>query len=834
MQAVIMAGGEGTRLRPLTSLRPKPMVPIVNQPVMEHIIGLVKHHGIDDVVATLAFLPKVIQDYFGEGEEWDIKIAYALEETPLGTAGSVKNAEPLLNRETLLVISGDALTDFDLSRVIDFHREKGGAVTIALKSVPDPLEYGVVITAEDGRVERFLEKPTWGQVFSDTINTGIYVVEPWVLDLVPQGTPFDFSGDLFPLLMEQGHDIYGCVLEGYWCDIGSRETYMQAHRDILDGTGMVYIPGVLAREGLWIGEGAKIDPDATLGTHVVIGENVNVRAGAVIGDYTVIGDNCVIGTDTRVSHSVLWTDTFVGMGAQVAGAVLCRRVDIRARAKVDMGVAIGDETMVGRGAHVLTDVQVYPYKRIEPAAVVSTSLIWESTGVRALFGESGISGLVGVDITPELALKVAQAFGSTLPKGGHVIVSRDVARPSRMLKRALVAGFNSAGINVRDLRVASSAVNRFTTRETRCVGGAHVLASATDPQSVELHLYDKTGLDLAPGDEKKVERLYFRGEFRRAFFDEVGDIIYPPRALEYYAAGLAEAMQRQGFGEGWRKVVADLAGGAASIVLPQVAQGWHINLVGLNAFNDSERSTPVLEEHATGFDMLRQSVELFAADLGVRFDADAERVRLVTPKGRALDGDTALHAVVELWCRTDASQRPIAVPLQASQVVERIAEEHGCSVMRPGRSRRALAALALDGTVGFAGSTTGGYIFADFIPAYDGVLSLGMIVRMLDAHDVTMDDVVEALPPFFKREVPVFCPIERKGAVMRAVTEAATPLDADFTEGVRVSLDGGWVLVLPHSSEPLVSVYAEGSSAESADATAAEWKSLVVRAIAAA
>ena len=834
MQAVIMAGGEGTRLRPLTSLRPKPMVPVVNQPVMEHIIGLVRHHGIEDVVATLAFLPKVIQDYFGDGEEWGIKISYALEETPLGTAGSVKNAEALLEQETFLVISGDALTDFDLTKVIDFHREKGGAVTIALKSVPDPLEFGVVITAEDGRVERFLEKPTWGQVFSDTINTGIYVIEPWVLDLVPKGESFDFSADLFPLLMEQGHELYGCVLEGYWCDIGSRETYVQAHRDVLDGEAMVYIPGVLAREGLWIGEGAKIDPDATLGNHIVIGENVNVRAGAVIGDYTVIGDNCVIGSDTRVSHSVLWTDTFVGMGAQVAGAVLCRRVDVRARAQVDIGVAIGDETMVGRGAHVLTDVQVYPYKRIEPAAIVSSSIIWESTGARSLFSDSGIAGLVGVDITPELALKVAQAFGSALPKGGHVIVSRDVTRPSRMIKRAMVAGFNSAGINVRDLRVASSAVNRFTTRETRCVAGVHVCASPTDPQSVEIHLFDKTGVDIAPGDEKKVERLYFRGEFRRAFFDEVGDIIYPPRALEYYAAGLAEAMQRQGFGDTWRKVVADLAGGAASIILPQVAQGWHVNLIGLNTFNDAETTVAIADGGATGFDALRHSVELFQADLGVRFDADAERLRLVTPKGRALDGDTALHAVTELWCRTDSTGRPLAVSLQASQVVEGIAQQHGRTVIRPGRSRRALAGLALSGVVGFAGSTTGGFIFSDFLAAYDGVLSLGMIVRMLDALGVTLDEVVADLPAFYKRELPVFCPVERKGAVMRAVTEAAATLNADFTEGVRVNRDGGWVLVLPHSSEPLVSIYAEGSSAEEADAAAAEWKTIVVRAIAAA
>ena len=265
-----MAGGEGTRLRPITSLRPKPMVPIVNQPVMEHIIGLVKHHGIDEVVATLAFMPRTIQDYFGAGEEWGVEIGYAVEESPLGTAGSVKNAQHLLGTdEPFLIISGDAVTDIDLTEVLNFHKERGGAVTIALKRVSDPLDFGVVITAEDGLVERFLEKPSWGQVFSDTINTGIYVIEPWVLDYIPEGEPYDFSADLFPRLMEDGHEIYGIAVEGYWCDVGSRESYMQVHRDILDGLVKVFIPGIHAREGLWVSESARIDDTATLGTGVV-------------------------------------------------------------------------------------------------------------------------------------------------------------------------------------------------------------------------------------------------------------------------------------------------------------------------------------------------------------------------------------------------------------------------------------------------------------------------------------------------------------------------------------------------------------------------------------
>jgi len=827
MKAVVMAGGEGTRLRPLTNLRPKPMVPIANQPVMEHIIGLVKHHGITDVVATLAFMPRVIEDFFGNGDEWGVNISYALEDSPLGTAGSVKNAEHLIGDETFVVISGDALTDINLSEVIAFHKSKGGAVTIALKSVPDPLDFGVVVTDDNGLIERFLEKPTWGQVFSDMINTGIYVMEPEVFQHIPEGKPFDFSSELFPLLMERGYELYGCPVAGYWCDVGSVETYMQAHRDILDGKAMVFIPGVSAREGLWVGEGSDVDPTAEIGSAVVLGRNVTIRAGAHIGDYTVLGDNCVIGNNASVSHSVVWGDSFIGKQASVSGSVLCRKVDVRSRGRVEIGAVIGDEVLIGQGATVLSGVQIYPFKRVEQGAILGESLIWRNTGTRDLFGENGIAGLVGIDITPELALKVSQAFGSLLPKGSHVVCSRDSNRASRMIKRAVVAGLNSAGCNVRDLRVASPAVNRFTTHDTRCVAGMHVCQSVEDPQILEIHFYDKAGLDIAPWDEKKVERLYSRGEFRRAFLDEVGDIIYPPRAMEYYSAGLSYALEKRQLDDAWIKVVADLSNGVASVILPQVVSGWHVNLLSFNPFSDAERTTALVSEDEPDYTDILHGIELFGADFGLRFEASAERITLVTPAGVILDGDTALHAMVDLWCRTDPTTLPIAVPLAASRVVETIANRTGHKVLRPGRSRRSLAALAVEHRIGFAGSTTGGYIFPEFLASYDGVMAMGMLARMLATDGRSLDTVVEELPKFHMVQLDVPCGNDRKGAVMRAVTEYSSGMDADLTEGVRVTVEGGWALVLPHGSDPIVTIFAEGADATQARALAEEWKSVV-------
>src|SRR6478609_345377 len=242
MKAVILAGGEGTRLRPLTSNQPKPMMPIANVPMMEHIVKLLAEHGFDDIVVTVAFMANHIRNYFGDGSEFGVRMRYATEEAPLGTAGSVRNAKDELD-ETFLVISGDVLTDIDLGKVLDFHAQSGAMATIGLVHVENPLEFGIVITREDGSIERFLEKPTWGQVFSDTINTGIFVLEPEIFDFIPGGRPVDFSGEVFPALLEAGKPLFGAVADGYWEDVGTLESYVSAHKDVMDGRVTVDVPG---------------------------------------------------------------------------------------------------------------------------------------------------------------------------------------------------------------------------------------------------------------------------------------------------------------------------------------------------------------------------------------------------------------------------------------------------------------------------------------------------------------------------------------------------------------------------------------------------------------
>ena len=380
-----MAGGQGTRLRPLTSNQPKPMLPIVGQPMMQHILHLARRHGITEIVATVQFLASIVRNHFGDGSDLGVDLSYATEEEPLGTAGSVKNASPLLE-DRVLVLSGDSLTDLDLTELIRFHDEHGAAATVTLKRVPDPLEFGIVITGEDGRVERFLEKPGWGEVFSDTINTGIYVLEKEVLDLVPEGEEFDFSKDLFPLLLEKGYPIYGYVTDRYWTDVGSLPAYFEAHRAILDREVEVEMEGFEVQPGIWLGEGAEVDPQATLEGPAYLGENSRVESGVTLREYSVLGRGVSVRAGAYLHRAIVHDYAYVGPSTSLRGCVVAKNADVKFGAKLEDGVVVADECLIGEGAVLNPQVKVYPFKTVDPGAIVSKldhlAIGWSSRVVR--------------------------------------------------------------------------------------------------------------------------------------------------------------------------------------------------------------------------------------------------------------------------------------------------------------------------------------------------------------------------------------------------------------------------------------------------------------------
>ncbi len=537
MKAVIMAGGQGTRLRPLTSDQPKP---IANVPCMEHIVNLLKSHGITDVVVTLQFMPEEIRDYFDDGSEWDMSIRYSVEDTPAGTAGSVKLAEEHLAGERTIVISGDALTDCDLTRVLDFHAEKGAEATMVLKSVENPLDFGIVITEEDCRISRFLEKPAWGQVFSDTVNTGIYVLEPSVLAEIPAEGEYDFSKELFPRLLETGRPLYGFVTEDYWEDIGTLEQYMRAQRDVLDGKMKnARPPGTRLRENVYVGQRAQVD-DEELEGPVVIGENVRVDEGARISPYSVISDNVVIGAGASVERSVVAEGTYIGEGAELVDALVGRHSYIHERARILERSALGDDVIVGEGATVAPDVKIFPHKTVESGANITQSLIYETMGLRAVFKGGAVSGKFNVDLTPEFTIRIASSFGTELDPGSIVTLGRDSSRSAQVAKRAMTSGLLGTGVNVRDLRAAHAGVVRHDVLAGKSVAGAHV-RSGDDPDDLEVLFFSSGATPMSESDQRGIEKVFVREEYRRAHGTDIGELIYPGRAVEQYVERLERA-----------------------------------------------------------------------------------------------------------------------------------------------------------------------------------------------------------------------------------------------------------------------------------------------------
>ncbi len=801
-----MAGGEGTRLRPQTSNLPKPMLPLVGRPMMEHIVSLLRRHGITDIVVTVAFLPNAIRSYFGDGSELGVRMVYATEESPLGTAGSVRNAMEQLT-ERFLVISGDVLTDIDLTEVVAFHDKNEALATIALSAVENPLEFGIVITREDGTIERFLEKPGWGQVFSDTINTGIYVLEPEIFERIPEGRAVDFSSEVFPAVLEDGQPLYGYVADGYWEDVGTTAAYLQAHEDILDGKVEVDISGFELRPGVWVGRDTSIDPLAQIESPVFVAENCTIDANAVLGAYTTLGANTRAAERAEVRRSVVGENSYLGPAALVEGAVLGRSCDLRAGARVERGAVLGEGCLVGAQAEVRGDVKVYPYKVVEAGAQVNASIVWESGGSRTLFGREGVQGIANVDVSPELAVRLAKAWASGFDKGSRITASRDTSRAARVLKRALMVGCNSVGVNVADLELATVPVTRHHVRTRGSRAGLTVRLSPDDPQSVVIRFFDERGIDLSETDQRRVERMYHREEFRRVTAGEIGDIDFSPRVIELYTADIVEAfgLRRE---DRQVKLVLDLSYGAASFVMPNLLSKVGADVLSINPYAQTPGMIAI--DRVVSEARVAEAVRGSGADLGAVIDPGGERLTLIDGRGRVLTDDEAIMAFIALGAEGDV--RKVALPVTASSATLAECARRGIEVVLSPLSASGLLEAAASGGVTFASDRRGGYVFPSFLPAFDAAAALARLLSVLGRGSGSLEELVDAMVPMPIVHEEVATPLEQKGLVMRTLIEQLAEQGADLVliDGIKILTDDGWVLVVPDPEDPVTHVWAEG------------------------
>src|SRR6266487_539599 len=825
-----MAGGEGTRLRPMTANQPKPLLPVVNRPIMEHVLRLLKRHGFDETVVTVQFLAALVRNYFGDGEEFGMSLQYATEEMPLGTAGSVRNAEDALRDEPFLVISGDALTDMDLTGLVRFHKDKGALVTVALAKVPNPLEFGIVITEEDGQIQRFLEKPTWGQVFSDTVNTGIYVMEPEVLAEVPPGQVVDWSADVFPKLLDRGAPLYGYVSDSYWEDVGTHESYLKAQADVLAGRVQTDIAGFEVSPGVWVAEGAEVDTDAVLTGPLCIGDYAKIEAGAHLREYTVIGSNVVVKEGAFLHRAVVHNNVYIGQGVTLRGCVIGKNTDVMRLARIEEAAVVGDECVIEPEAYLSAAVKVYPFKTIEAGAVVNTSVIWESRGQRTLFGPRGVSGLVNVEITPELCVRLASAYATTLKKGSAVTTSRDVSRAARALKRAVHGALNASAINVADLEAQPLPVARFETARSECSGGIALRTTPGDPQSIDIIFLNEHGADLSGAVQRKVERVFSRQEFRRAFPGEIAELTYPPRVIEAYTSELLRCVDMSGVRAAGLKVVADCAGGTASLVLPGLLGRIGVDVLTVN--NRLDEATPTQSVAQVRADMHRLAELVYSsrAAFGVRFDPVGERITLVDEKGALVSDDRALLVVLDLVAAERRTGR-VTLPVTTTRVAEDVCRFHGVQVGWTPTSAHGLYEATADADVIFAADGKGGFVVPEFSRSLDGIAAFTRLIGLVARTRLTLSQIDARIPAAYllKRSVPT--PWTAKGSVMRTIVEAAGDRAIDTTDGVRViEPDQGWALVLPDNAQAITHLWAEGSDPDSAQALLDEWAAVVEQA----
>jgi len=825
MKAVVMAGGEGSRLRPLTINRPKPMVPLVNKPVLFHILELLKRHGITQVVVTLQYMADMVQDYFGDGSAMGMEISYSIEEIPLGTAGSVKNAQKNLD-DTFIVISGDAVTDFDLTAIVQYHKAKGAIATLTLYRVPNPLEYGVVILNGEGRIQAFQEKPSWGQVISDTVNTGIYVLEPQALDLFEAGKPFDFSKDLFPMLLEKGEPLYGYVSGGYWCDIGNIQEYIRACSDVLEGRVHLEPIGREIGAGVWSGENVEIAPDAQLYGPIYLGDGVKIKGGVVIHGPSVIRNYSIIDNRAQVDRSIVWRNSYVGEGAELRGAIICRQCSIKSKAVIFEGAVVGDMSMVGERAIIHPNVKIWPEKVVEAGATVKSSIIWGSQGRRVLFGRYGVTGQVNVDLTPEFATKLGAAFGATLPKGAIVTINRDPHRSPRMLKRGLISGLPSAGIHVRDLRSVPIPVARYITRKIGAAGGLHVRLSPHDNRVVDIKFMDSRGLNLSKDAERNIERVFFREDFRRVYLDEIGLIEYQPDVIETYTADFLSRLNIPAIQNAHFFIVVDYANAPTSLVLPHILRHLGVRVVELNAALDESKMSIPSQEFQQSLQQLAAICAALGTNLGVRLDVGGEKIFLVDDRGKILPSGIATIAMAALAWRAYGGGI-IAVPVTVSRTIEAVAAQYNGRVMRTKVDMHDVMEAATQEGVVMAADGADNFIFPQFQPAVDGMMALAKLLEFLATQNVRLSEIAASLPPQYMAVRTVPCPWEAKGTVMRLLHERYKEQREAQIEGVKVHLGNDWVLVLPDPDQPLFRVYAESDSAIAAEELADKYAHIV-------
>ncbi len=827
MKAVVMAGGFGTRIQPLTNSRPKPMLPIMNKPMMEHTMMTLKDLGITEFIVLLYFKPEIIQEHFGDGSEFDIKITYVIPDDDYGTAGAVKLAEEYIGNENFIIISGDLVTDFDFQKIFDYHERKNSKLTITLTSVDNPLEFGVVIANEEGKIEKFLEKPSWGEVFSDTINTGIYIIEPEILEYIPKNENCDFSKDLFPKLMREGIDLMAGYSEGYWRDVGNPESYRDVYDDILTGKVKFKLDGEKTRfsDGvLYSDERYSLDKSIEIVGTVVLGKNVTLKKGVKLNN-VVIGDNVTIGKECKIRNSVIWNDVDIHANTKLDSCVICNDNVIGKNVTANAGMILAEGCEIGQLTKIEQDVTIWPDKKIEDASIISHSLILGNRYKNSIFVNGTVLGKSNVELSCEMATKLAEAFGAQLPVGSTVLVSRDYHKSSRMLKRAFLGGLLAAGVNVIDYSDIPSAVLRCNlSAHDAYTAGVYFRQKSDDPTSTVITFYNDEALRISSDVAKKVEKSFFKEVFRRVDYSNIGEIYSSDHDKEYQAYKEGIEVLLPSLKDADCRIAVDMMHGIAADVFPDILNDLGVENIIFNAHANEHRLANINALIKQSKQDMNAVINALKLDAGFMLHPYGQRLDIITDEGQVLSKQDALYVVLlllDMEAKAAGHKKTVFLPTWAADIVhfEYLEIERGQYANFKAEKMKKYDLVA---------TGEGNFAFTEFATHRDSMFASLKILQMMQHHKVKLSEMMATLPSFYYKATKIECKQALKGKMMRMFLADAKGKESSTLDGVKIWLDtNDWILMIPDQYRDLLNLYIQAENDEKGTVILAEYSAKI-------
>jgi len=829
MKAVLMAGGFGTRIQPLTNSVPKPMLPIVNRPMMEHIIYKLKSAGINDIIVLLYFKPEVIKDYFKDGSDFGVNITYVLPDDDYGTAGAVKCAQKYLD-EPFIIASGDLVTDFDFAEIIKFHQKKKSKLTITLTSVEDPLQFGVVITDAKDKIQKFLEKPSWGEVFSDTINTGLYILEPEILNYIPEDENFDFGKDLFPLLMQKEVGLWGYTIKGYWRDVGNPQSYRDVYSDILESKVKMNFSGdkkEFEQGTLYSHKSSDIAKNVKIKGNVVVGKNVKIAEGCEL-ENVVVGDDSIIESKVKIANSVLWSRVLIETKSVIKNAVICNDNKLLRKAKVKSGVIMAENCQIDRNVTFEKDVMLWPDKIVNENSIVSNNIVWGNKYKNSIFENGRVVGRTNIELSCQMATKLAESIGTMLPSGGTVYVSRDYHKSSRMLKRAFLSGLLSTGINVIDLELLPSNVMRFNlAKDVNAIAGIHIRQSVKDQINTEILVFNHEGLDVDTNTSKNIERVFFRESFRRVNHHEIGEIIELKTLKENYKNAIGELLNRHALKQKELRVATDLMFGSTSDIYPDLLNELHVDNIVLNAYLDDKKLSKLPSTIQNSRDNISAIVKNLNLDMGFLIYPNGQKLEAICENGVVIENYKFILVILYLLNLQDKKSK-VFLPVWTPDFMDR--EFKNVEISRgkfKNFKEKELKEFDLIAT------TNGNYAFTEFSYNADALYCSFKTLELMAVNDIKIHNVLAELKEFFFLETTIECPSNKKGKMMRKFLEDSKDKEASHTDGIKIWINKtDWILMIPAQHSETLDLIIQAKSRKKGEEILKEYQNKINRWIA--